>query len=78
VTDRQALFVFASPAAARLFVKRLVGDEKPHQPGLKKLAIYVEGEGVIVIDGADEPRDAVIRQLARTSGSIQRVLPRKD
>jgi hypothetical protein len=63
VTDRQAFFVFTTPAAARLFVKRLVHE-------LDRLAIYIDGEGVIVIDGAEEPQGERIRQLARTSGSI--------
>ena len=70
MTDRQLLFVFASPAAARLFVKRLVGDEQPHVPGLKHLALFIDGEAVTVIDGGDEPRAGRIHQLARTSGSI--------
>lgn len=70
MTDRQLLFVFSSPQAARFFVKKLVGDEKPYAPGLKFLAIFIEDESVMVVDGADEPRDAQIRACARTSGSL--------
>lgn len=72
--NRQLLFVFATPAAARFFVKRLVGDEKPFAPGLKHLAIFVDDEAVMVIDGEEEPRTERIHQLARTSGSIVRPL----
>ncbi len=63
MTDRQAFFIFTSPEAARLFVKRLVLM-------LDHVAIYIRDEGVIVIDGAEEPQGERIRQLARTSGSI--------
>jgi hypothetical protein len=73
VTDRQLLFVFSSSGAARLFVKRLVGDEKVHAPGLKHLAILIQDESVTVIDGGQEPRDQQIRTCARTSGAIPAV-----
>jgi hypothetical protein len=51
-----------------MFVKRLVFT-LPH------LAILVEDEIVIVIDGGDDPRTDQIRQLARSSGSLPAVEP---
>lgn len=67
VIDRQAAFTFASPPAARLFVKRLVFT-LPH------LALLIDQKCVIVIDGGDEPRTEQIRQLARSSGSIPAIV----
>jgi hypothetical protein len=67
----QIVFSFASPPAARLFVKALVDE-------LEYLAILVDGEAVLVIDGGTEeckPQGQRIRQLARQSGSIPRVRP---
>ena len=63
----QALFVFASSPAARLFVKALVQD-------LDFVAILVLDETVIVIDGGTaegQSQGERIRQLARSSGERQ-------
>lgn len=55
------LFVFRDADAARRFVTRLV-------LAMHHLAIYVDREQVIVIDGGDVGRAREIARLARESG----------
>lgn len=68
ITDRQSLYVFDDVVNARIFVQRLALM-------FWHIAIFIDEEAVIVIDGADESRAAAIRQLARTSGSIPAAKP---
>jgi hypothetical protein len=64
-TERQLFFVFKSAHAARIFVWKLVDENK-----LRDLAIYVEHECVMVIDGNPNVfRRERICQIARTSGA---------
>jgi hypothetical protein len=57
---RWYLFAFEDAARARIFVKRLVLN-------LRRLAIYVDGEHVRVIDGSPEGQHAEIIRLAKGS-----------
>jgi hypothetical protein len=62
VTDRELLFAFETPEAARIFVHRLVLS-------LRHLAIYIAHEHVHVIDGSDEGQREEILKLARSSSA---------
>ena len=62
-TERQLLFVFKSPARARIFVERVVRALK------RNVALYIDGEAVIVIDGAEKFRRKQILDISRVSGA---------
>lgn len=62
--SRVYLFAFTSAAHARIFVQKLVLQ-------LEHLAIYIDGESVIVIDGGEEPRRERILQLAKWSSAVR-------
>jgi hypothetical protein len=60
--ERLTVLAFDTPAAARVFVHRLARS-------LDHVAIFIDGEHVIVIDGTEgEPRRREIGRIARGSG----------
>jgi hypothetical protein len=64
--ERVTLFAFDTSADARIFVHKLAH-------ALDHLAIYIEREHVIVLDGGDPPRRREIVRLARKSGIVRAV-----
>jgi hypothetical protein len=65
------LFVFKDAHAARRFVVRLVDVHK-----MIELAICVQEERVILIDGGDSPRAYEIGRLAHESDAMLHMAPK--